>query len=270
MSTVAPIVHIVRHAQGEHNAQNNEDIWDPHLTDTGKKQCEDFAKNFGSMDNIRYLVASPMHRTIDTCLRCCPPAAEKGCRVFLVPDLIENGCRPCDTGRPREDVEKDFEGQVFSNLLVPNWEQKHEKTDLYPTAEKVEARARRARHTLRLLLRGEGKDLFDRDPHLVVVSHGCFIPFLTEDFEGVLPDKGAVWTNTECRSYRFVNMEGPVTDNATLRETTESLQRRGKNKPAEKKDQDTGKRNALVRLETHRVDAEAYFEELRAEASGGG
>lgn len=62
------IVHLVRHAQGIHNATNDWDILDPILTELGRKQCQ--ALHRQTKDTFQktadYIVCSPLRRTIST------------------------------------------------------------------------------------------------------------------------------------------------------------------------------------------------------------
>ncbi len=57
---------------------------------------------------------------------------------------------------------------------------------------------------------------------MVVVTHGGFLHYFTEDWEGAERGTGTGWENTEWRSYALV--EG--SEDASLRETGESMLRR--------------------------------------------
>ena len=57
---------------------------------------------------------------------------------------------------------------------------------------------------------------------MVAVTHGGFLHYFTEDWEGAERGTGTGWENTEWRSYCFV--EG--SEDASLRETGESRGRR--------------------------------------------
>lgn len=80
----------------------------------------------------------------------------------------------------------------------------------------VEDRAREARVFLRDLAR-RGPD----DAHIVVVSHGGFIHFLTEDFSGLWAKCFTSYGNTTMRSFQFVDLHGDDPD-AKLVQTEES------------------------------------------------
>lgn len=71
----------------------------------------------------------------------------------------------------------------------------------------------------------------EEEVHIVVVTHGGFLHYFTEDFEGAVNDGtvGTGWSNTEFRSYIFVGKDGEVEgDRASIAETKESRERRGR------------------------------------------
>ena len=78
-----------------------------------------------------------------------------------------------------------------------------------------------------------------------MVTHGGFLHYFTEDWEDSSQYQGTGWTNTEFRSYTFSeethkdDLEGyPLEgDNATLVETVESRERRGKDGLAPSREQ---------------------------------
>lgn len=106
-----------------------------------------------------------------------------------------------------------------------------------PTAEAIEIRAREARQWLKSRPEKE----------IVLVTHGGFLHYLTEDWTGFNKVAGKLiehrqrnsqssyyspgtgWNNVEFRTYQFQNEENK---NATLMETAQSLEmRRGTEKP---------------------------------------
>lgn len=93
-----------------------------------------------------------------------------------------------------------------------------------PTASAIEARAREARVLLRKL--GEdGVKEKGEDQHIVVVTHGGYLHYFTEDWDGHEKFTGTGWANTEVRNYEFASSED---SDAALVETGESRkQRRG-------------------------------------------
>lgn len=51
---MAPIVYVVRHAEGYHNVEENgHKIHDPYLTDHGKEQAQELCDKFEHHDKVR-------------------------------------------------------------------------------------------------------------------------------------------------------------------------------------------------------------------------
>jgi broad specificity phosphatase PhoE len=101
------------------------------------------------------------------------------------------------------------------------WNDKSKGTRWEPEMKALEKRAREARVWLRELGKKKG-DTKEEEAHIVVVTHGGFLHFLTQDWDGMKLDKGTGWDNTEWRVYEFVE-EG---DEARLGETKESYRAR--------------------------------------------
>ncbi|GAQ07111.1 probable phosphatase SPAC513.02 [Aspergillus lentulus] len=228
-----PIVHCVRHAQGVHNLSTaNHVIHDPSLTDLGNEQCRILRDNFPFHDRIELITASPLRRTIYTAYQSFQPVFEKhkDMKIVLLPDVQETSDVPCDTGSDPEVLRKEMEEQgipVDMSLVHEGW---NSKTGRYaPTNEAIKNRAREARRWL--------KERPEKE--IVVVTHGGFLHYFTEDWEDSSHYQGTGWSNTEYRSFVFSDethkddLEGyPLDgDNATMVETVESRHRRGKDGP---------------------------------------
>ena len=77
------------------------------------------------------------------------------------------------------------------------------------------------------------------EDHVVVITHGGLLHYLTEDWIGSAELGGTGWDNCEVRSYRFVgeDEEGAPDNNAGIEETQESRRRRrGTEKPLTKEE----------------------------------
>lgn len=182
-------VHLVRHAQGFHNlSAANHQLPDPDLTPLGEEQCAQLCKNFPHHDKITHLVASPMRRTMHTCLLSFEPAAKAGKKVIALPELQEVSRLPCDTGSPTERLAAEFDAKADLGLvhLQPGWTDKGPNSPWSPEMNKLEARAKKARVYLRTL----GSQVKDGDAHIIAVTHGGFLHFLTQDWDGMDPEKG--------------------------------------------------------------------------------
>ncbi|XXG95893.1 hypothetical protein Hte_002167 [Hypoxylon texense] len=218
---MAPIIHLVRHAQGYHNlSEENQQIPDPDLTPLGIKQCEELCKRFDAHDKITHLVASPIRRTLYTCLRSFAPAVDAGKKVIALPDAQEISTLPCDIGSDPSKLKEEFADRVDFHLVKEGWNDKSIESRYYPTPVKLEERSRAVRLWLRELVSKDGEDA-----QVVLVTHGGILHFLTQDFDGVKLERGTGWDNTELRSYEFEDPTGQD-PNASLKETAPSWRRR--------------------------------------------
>jgi broad specificity phosphatase PhoE len=218
------IITLVRHAQGYHNLSvANEKLPDPDLTPLGVAQCSALATTFPSSDKITHLVASPLRRTLYTCLLSFPSAVARGLTVLAVPELQENSNQPSDTGSEpsvlqAEFGEGQFAGTVDLSRVHEGWNSKTGRWS--PNSTAIEARARSARLVLREIAQEN-----DEDKEVIVVTHGAFLHYFTENWDGFDPVRGTAWLNTEYRSYEFANPAGSDS-NASIIETEESRARR--------------------------------------------
>ncbi|KAI1211281.1 phosphoglycerate mutase-like protein [Annulohypoxylon truncatum] len=218
---MAPIIHLVRHAQGFHNLSvENQQLSDPDLTPLGITQCEELCKKFDAHDKITHLVASPIRRTLWTCLRSFDPVVKSGKKVIALPDAQEISTLPCDVGSEPEKLQGEFGDLVDLHLVQKGWNDKSSGSKYYPTPANLEARSREARLWLRDLANKAGEDA-----QIVLVTHGGILHFLTRDWDGVKLEKGTGWENTELRSYEFEDPTGQDPE-ASLKETQPSWRRR--------------------------------------------
>ncbi|KAK4454021.1 histidine phosphatase superfamily [Podospora aff. communis PSN243] len=222
-------IHLVRHAQGFHNlSAANHQLPDPDLTPLGEQQCATLRDAFPHHKSITYLVASPMRRTIYTCLLSFAPAVDSGVKVIALPEVQEVSNLPCDTGTDPARLQSEFGpgGKVDLSLVVEGWNDKSFDTKWAPEMQKLDARAKAARVWLRDLGRKGVQEVGgDGDVHIAVVTHGGFLHFLTDDFDGLNAEMGTGWVNTELRTYQFVDPEGSDGE-AKLKETGDSWRRR--------------------------------------------
>ncbi|KAI1387477.1 phosphoglycerate mutase-like protein [Hypoxylon trugodes] len=217
---MAPIIHLVRHAQGVHNlSRENQEISDPDLTPLGLEQCAELRKKFDAHDKLTHLVASPIRRTIYTCLHAFEPAVKAGVKVIALPDAQEVSTLPCDIGSDPSKLKAEFGDSVDLHLVTEGWNDKSRGSKYYPNPANLEARTRDARVWLRELVKGND------DAQVVLVTHGGILHFLTEDFQGVLINRGTGWNNVELRSYEFADPTGQD-PGASLKETQPSWRSR--------------------------------------------
>ena len=180
-----PKIHCVRHAQGEHNlCTANHVIPDPVLTDLGREQCHQLRDRFPHHDRISLIVASPLRRTIYTALNAFEPVlrANPDLKVVALPDIQETSDVPCDTGSELAKLEEEFKGNnlpVDLGLLKDGWQAKGEGSRYQPTNARIKERARDARRYLKSKM--TGPDAVHGD--VIMVSHGGFLHYFTEDWE---------------------------------------------------------------------------------------
>ncbi|EGR47414.1 uncharacterized protein TRIREDRAFT_64010 [Trichoderma reesei QM6a] len=232
-----PTIHLVRHAQGYHNlCPENETLPDPDLTPLGLEQCASLNASFPYHAQLRALVASGMRRTLYTCLHAFAPdddannsknssSSKKSplLPVIALDTLQEVSDAPSDTGSSIAKLKEEFGDKVDFSRMREGWNDKSEKSYFEPTLEKLATRARDARIALREIANGVAGD--DDDAHVVAVSHGAFLHFLTEEWHGITSTYPTSWRNCEYRTYQFVDPTGQDPD-AQLRETDESWRRR--------------------------------------------
>ena len=152
---------------------------DPSLTDMGKEQCQQLARDFPYHKSIGALVASPLRRTIYTALYGFHPLIEEGMRIIALPELCETADVPCDTGSDIELLREEMKNKpVDLSMVKAGWNVKTGKWA--PTSDALEKRARESRQWLRARSESE----------IVVVSHGAILHFLTEDWSDFVEANG--------------------------------------------------------------------------------
>lgn len=181
---MAPTVHFVRHAQGYHNLSvENEQIRDPDLTDLGHEQCADLRAAFPHHDRITRLVASPIRRTLYTCLEAF--GEPRLLPVTAVDLLQEVSDSPCDVGSDVEKLRAEFGEKVDLSRVREGWnDKKNPESWAEPRVEKLIARAREARRAIRELVDLNG------DEHIVVVTHGAIVHYITDEWSDIPDGRG--------------------------------------------------------------------------------
>ncbi|KAJ2975270.1 hypothetical protein NUW58_g8407 [Xylaria curta] len=218
-TNMAPVIDVIRHAESIHNITRNVSLRDPNLTSEGESQAFQLGCSYAYMRRISHIVASPMTRTIRTAIIAFEEILAEGKRVILLPELQETGANPSNTGQPPEDLEETFQPYVDISVLDNKWFHKVPGSKYLPDVALVEARARQARIFLRELAQ-YGPD----DAHIVVVSHGGFLHFLTEDYSGLSERYTTTYGNAMMRSFEFVDLYGDD-DDAKMVETDESCRK---------------------------------------------
>jgi broad specificity phosphatase PhoE len=183
---MAPTIHLVRHAQGYHNLSiENQKISDPDLTPFGEAQCATLCKTFQGHEKITHLVASPLRRTLYTCLLSFAPVVERGVTVVALPDAQEISTWPSDIGSAPEKIKAEFGSKVDFGMVQDGWNDKSPNSKYEPVPDKLVQRARDVRLWLQKLAREAGDDA-----QIVLVTHGGILHFITEDWDEIKPGRG--------------------------------------------------------------------------------
>ncbi|KAF5245989.1 hypothetical protein FANTH_7079 [Fusarium anthophilum] len=208
------IIHLVRHGQAVHNlGEANNVLPDTDLTPLGQEQARSLISKHPELANVDLIVSSPLRRTLQTTLLAFSSQLERGLQIVALPEVQEVSDMNCDTGSDISVIRAEFQQQpVDFSLVEPGWEVKEGKWA--PAIGSILERARAARQWLSERPESE----------IVVVTHGCFLHFFTDDWVNSVNPDGTDWANAEVRSYTIShdNSEGPV-----LCETVESRLRRG-------------------------------------------
>lgn len=160
---MSPIIHLIRHAEGFHNVNEQHHIPDPLLTTRGKQQCAKLQEHF-PYHHVDLIVSSPIRRTIYTSLLSFDrDIKKKGLRIIALPELQEISDLPCDTGSSPEELAKEFANQPIDwTLVMPGWNIKEGRWANERKA--IAQRAKEAREWLRMR----------QEKEIVVVTHGLY------------------------------------------------------------------------------------------------
>jgi broad specificity phosphatase PhoE len=232
--TGLPIVHCIHHAEFQHSpGAEAGQVIDPELTAKGKLQCEALrASRLVNPSRICLVAASPLMRCLQTAFLGFRPSLHgDSCQplIMALPDAQEVFDYPHNAGSEMPLLaEKCLAGKLPVDLTAveEGWTRKDAGTRYFPSRSALEARARDCRRELLELAR----NLMDEGvegPEIVLVTHGGFVHFLTEDWEAADLYGGTGWRDAEIRSYLFqMNWWDP--EDVRLVETAESLKSRGK------------------------------------------
>lgn len=194
---MASQIHLIRHAESVHNVSKDFSQLDPSLTSLGFEQAAKLDQSFPYADHVGLIITSPLRRAIQTTLAAFPSILDKryfdpssgngvenGASLVIDPLLQERSALACDTGSDRAVLAEAFPKLDFEGL-GKEWPS---KDGIFAADDEVvQERAKRVRKGLVELsekLNNEEK----RD--IVIVTHGVFMKFLTEEPEIDLPKAG--------------------------------------------------------------------------------
>lgn len=190
-------IHLVRHAESIHNVSKDFSQLDPGLTPLGFEQAAQLTQTFPHASQVGIILTSPLRRAIQTTLTAYPHVLDKryfdqdsghgiinGATLILDPELQERSALPCDTGSASQDLETAFP-RLGVKDLAEGWQVK--EGPYSPEDEAVKERAKRVRsHVAELSdqLKNEQRK------HIVIVTHGVFMKYLSGNAEIDLPKAG--------------------------------------------------------------------------------
>ncbi|KAF2257847.1 phosphoglycerate mutase-like protein [Lojkania enalia] len=207
-----PLLYLVRHAEGQHNVnvRNAVHIMDATLTENGKTQCRQLQESFAYHDTIDLVLSSPLRRAIQTTVLSFGPALSRQDVPYLViPKAQEVSGLTCDIGHSKQELNEKlpelFAGETLQfDLSKINFDAVEEGWNSKaccdfgsgywaPYKSKVTQRAADLRSWL-----------FQRaEAHILLVTHGAFLHYLTEDWTGDDPVRGTAYLNCEVRLFEF-------------------------------------------------------------------
>lgn len=233
-----PIIHCIRHGQGFHNVLGDYSLRDPALTPVGADQCESLRiASFPDQSNISLVAASPLCRTLQTAnlvFRDALTGRGRKCRrpqIVAMPDAQETSDDLCDTGSDPDVLETMVSEKslpVDLSLVKDGWNDKTLGSRYGPHSDAIKSRARDARIFLRQKIRELARE-GDDSVQVVLVTHGSYLHYFTDDWEDSHRFPGTGWHNCESRSYTFESDFMSDDDgDARLTETPASRRVRGK------------------------------------------
>jgi len=173
------VIHLFRHAEAVHNAERDESIRDPPLTEKGKKQAQEILETYQFLNHPTLILTSPLRRAIQTVLLAFHPSFNDNAtklfptsapRIIALPHLQEVSQEPCDTGSSLASLKSEYGEYVeFPEEYFPcdDWFQK-DGTCFANENSLLSARAEFVR----------GYILQQSCEEIIVVTHGDFSHFL--------------------------------------------------------------------------------------------
>ncbi len=186
---------VIRHGQSVNNllGDESERIYDPPLTDLGKRQAEQLAQFLAAGDPdagstpITHLYCSAMHRALQTAA---PLAKALHLRPEVWLDIHEQGGMYLDQegrtvgfpGRTRAEILDEFPDYILPETVT--------ETGWYDVAQGFEELHIGAGRAIKvaLELRRRAEDEF-KNARIAIITHGTFINLMLKAFLGMLPNR---------------------------------------------------------------------------------
>ncbi|KAK0100239.1 hypothetical protein ONS95_008203 [Cadophora gregata] len=201
--------HFVRHAQAIHNIHTIPDctsLRDTNLTPHGQEQSRALITSFPHASKIKYVLCSPLRRTINTALIGFPSVYARGVQCILYEELREFGQAQCNTGstllKLRENFKEINTGVVNTDLLYGGWEWLHENGSAAKRERIVKVKKALKEFESVVVNGGPWKGMVfmphygENDVEVLVVSHGGLLCQL-------MGYSKQNWANAEWRTFKF-------------------------------------------------------------------
>lgn len=198
-------------------------------------------------------MSSALRRTIYTGIYSFPSCVSppRNIPIIAIPELQETGSLNCNTGLSPKDLAAEFEngeeGGKYKDIVDLSRVHEGWNSNIGPWISTPSAIAARALKSRQFVLSLGQAALATSDPkqrnangdvEIAVFTHGGFLHYLTDDWEGNGKFTGTGWANTEYRSYEFVDQTEGRGGQASIRETRSSREeRRGSEIPLSREEQ---------------------------------
>ena len=170
-------IHLFRHAEAHHNAEDNIHIRDPLLTPEGIRQCQGIIHQYNYLRRPTLILVSPLRRCIDTALYAFHPDFNPDVqeffpppRILAMPHLQETTENPCDTGSTLELLKKQYGEHVEFNEMFFTSNDWLMKSGTCFANDNI-LLSRRSEFVRNVILQ-------QTDDEIIVVTHGDFSHFL--------------------------------------------------------------------------------------------
>lgn len=176
-------VYLIRHAEAQHNVEEEYDIPDAPLTEKGQHQAAQLLEKYPELTEEgtkpQIVLVSPLTRTIQTAIT---GFKFKDPSTMIIPmaELQERSSMPCDTGSELCVIRKKFPDLDFTHV-PENWNCKQGEWASHEEA--LVARSDKLRNLL-----GERTE-----ERIAIISHGSFISHLLGEKQR--------FDNVECRKF---------------------------------------------------------------------
>ncbi|KAG4433066.1 hypothetical protein IFR05_011460 [Cadophora sp. M221] len=239
-------IHLIRHARAQHNYDSktatpaqksfHRSFLNPSLTPHGRAEALDLLSRFPYMHLLTHILTSPLRRALETTILALEPAIRNGIHPIIIAELREVGMGKSSTGTDISTVLKklgELGELVMTDTLQPGWEfnveQRYEADE---RAEKVKGMLKELGDVLSSQVGGtEAGGLWngysfgplpeERDVHIAVVSHACFL------WKMIGEQTGGNFANAEFRTFQFRGDEGGSQGKQKSTELIETLESRG-------------------------------------------